>query len=680
MAKRGKSQRLPEGTWLWATIVFFLALLLRLIFLIEFSHVPLFDTPVMDPTYHHEWAQHIASGQSFVEGPFFRAPLYPYLLGAVYFIFGDGPWAPRILQILLGSLSALLTFFIALRVFNLKTARVAGVIVAMAGTLIFYDGQLLIPTLAIWLDLFGVYLLLEGLDRKQWWWYALSGLITGLSAIARPTILLFAVVAVFWLLLRRQKLLKSVAIYILALIIPMIPVTIYNWAVSGQFVPIATYGGLNFYIGNNLTSDGATAKIPGARQDWWGMMEDSEKIADEESGEKLNEFEQSSFWLNKTFDEIIDNPGHFIGLLGRKFLLLINGQELSNNFDLYFFAHQTTILRLLMWHALVYFPWGLVMPLAVCGLVLAPLWKRNILLLFLFICSYVLAVVLFFVTARYRLPLFPILAIFAGYALTQCWSVLRRKGLGGITTPLVILLVMLVVCNVDFLGYSGSSEAQGLHALASVYVKRGDDATAARYYRQALAADPTLTQASNDLAVLYLRHGETDQAIRLLKRAVTLAPGNVLIRLNLADCYNREGYPDSARAQLRIVLRKDPKSVEALNALALNYASAGLPDSARAYFQKLIDVSEPSANDYYNVGLTFAEQQNVDSAIVYYQHANKIDSSFAGAYFNLGYLLLGKADTLGAIRAFRSFMRHWRGDESKARQVDDILGKLTGTD
>lgn len=678
MTKRTKSHRFPEGTWRWAVIIFFLSLLLRVIFLLEFSHVPLFDTPVMDPAYHQQWAHYIASGQTFIEGPFFRAPLYPYLLGAVYFVFGDGPWAPRVLQIILGSLSAVLTFFIALRVFNLKTARIAGIIVSIAGTLIFYDGQLLIPTLAIWLDLIAVYLFLEAVEKKRWRWYALSGLATGLSAIARPTILLFVVVVLLWMLLKRQKLLKAAAIFVLALVVPMVPITIHNWAVSHQFVPIATYGGLNFYIGNNLTSDGVTAKIPGARQDWWGMMEDAEKIADEESGQKLNESEQSTFWLKKTFGEIIENPLHFVGLLGRKFLLLINGQELSNNFDLYFFAHQTTILKLLMWHALVYFPWGLVMPLAVCGLVLTVPWKRGDLLLFLFISSYVVAVVLFFVTARYRLPLLPFLAIFAGYVLAEIWSRIRKKGLAGSAAPLTVLLVMLVACNVDFLGYSGASQAQGLHTLASIYVQRGDDATAAKYYRQAIEADPSLTQATNDLAVLYLRHGQTDKALRLLKRAVILAPDNALIRINLADCYSREGSPDSARAELNVALRKQPENAEALNALALNFASAGMPDSARVYFLRLIGVSGPSANDYYNVGLTYAEQQNADSAITYYQHAIEVDTAFAGAYFNLGYLLLEKADTTGARAALQRFLSHWRGDESKDRQVQELLGRLTG--
>ena len=118
------------NTWqepfLWSTVIFIVAMSLRLIFLFEFESVPLFSHNIMDMAYHHDWATAVARGEEFVKGPFFRAPLYPLFLGAVYFLFGDNPWAIRIIQALMGSISAVLVYLIARRVFDNRTGLLAG--------------------------------------------------------------------------------------------------------------------------------------------------------------------------------------------------------------------------------------------------------------------------------------------------------------------------------------------------------------------------------------------------------------------------------------------------------------------------------------------------------------------------------------------------------------------------
>jgi len=43
------------------------------------------------------------------------------------------------------------------------------------------------------------------------------------------------------------------------LVLPIIPVTLHNALVGHDFVPIASQGGVNFYIGNNPVADGYTA-------------------------------------------------------------------------------------------------------------------------------------------------------------------------------------------------------------------------------------------------------------------------------------------------------------------------------------------------------------------------------------------------------------------------------------
>jgi len=189
----------------WLAFIFLAAFFFRLIFLFEFESVPLFDTPTMDMAYHHQWAQDIANGKDYIDGSFFRAPLYPYFLGFIYIFLGQSFWIVKLIQAISGSMSVVLVFLIGLRAFNLKIAATAALFCATCGTLIFYDGQLLVPSLAIFLNMLSLYFLVRAAQTSAVKDYFLGGLAMGFSAIARPTVLLFGVVILLWILLRKNK-------------------------------------------------------------------------------------------------------------------------------------------------------------------------------------------------------------------------------------------------------------------------------------------------------------------------------------------------------------------------------------------------------------------------------------------------------------------------------------------
>ena len=57
---------------------------------------------------YDQWAQRLAGGDWIGTDVFYQAPLYPYFLGVVYAIAGHDLLAVRIVQALVGSLSAVL--------------------------------------------------------------------------------------------------------------------------------------------------------------------------------------------------------------------------------------------------------------------------------------------------------------------------------------------------------------------------------------------------------------------------------------------------------------------------------------------------------------------------------------------------------------------------------------------
>ena len=161
-----------EGVFL--LLLFLFALGLRLVYLGQLRGSPMFDAPIMDAKYHDEWAQSIQkdwlqSTTPFHTGPFFRAPLYAYFLALIYTIFGHSYLAAGIVQLLMGSLSCLLIYWLGKKTFNPLVGKIAGVLAAAYGTFIYFEGELLIPVLILFLDLALILAVLSAEKRPGWW-------------------------------------------------------------------------------------------------------------------------------------------------------------------------------------------------------------------------------------------------------------------------------------------------------------------------------------------------------------------------------------------------------------------------------------------------------------------------------------------------------------------------------
>ncbi len=603
--------------------LFSFAFILRLIFLYQFQSVIMFDNPIVDMLYHHNWALAIANGEQFYAGPFFRAPLYPMFLGFVYWFFGESPWVIRVIQVVIGSVSCVLLYELGRELFSRKTGILASVIMGLYAPLIFFDAQLLVPNLAIFLNLTALVFIVRTQTKNDLTSYLLSGLFLGLSAITRPTIGLFALLLIIFLVyINRQKLkteFKKICLMILCICIPILPITVYNYIQSSEVTLIAAYGGINFYIGNYDGADGVSAVIPGVRPDWQGGKEDTKQIAEKTLGRTLTEAEQSDFWFDSAMDDIYKDPLRWLGLLSDKMMLLINGFELSNNFDFYYFAHQTTFMKLLLHRSFLFFPFGLLFPIACIGLLLLPIYEPKHKILLIYILATAFSIILFLVTARYRLYLVPPLILFASYAIMyikENWKVISKQK---IIISGSLFLLLLAVCNYDFYSYSKTTDAHGLHTTATIYNQKGNMYKASEYYQKALDADPNQAETLNDYALLLASQQKYKKAVKLLNRGVMLPNSNFMMGYNLGYIYLQMDKPAKAKVLFQNVIAKNPKYLYAYNNLGLSYMWLGQLDSALIIYQNLIKQDSQFSDSYYNVGLIWLDKSVADSAEYYLQ-------------------------------------------------------------
>ena len=93
-----------------------------------------------DAREYDAWAQRIAGGDWVGSGVFYQAPLYPYFVGAVYALFGRDLAVLRVIQALLGSVSCVLVAYAAGRLISKPAGAVAGFALAFYAPAIFFDG------------------------------------------------------------------------------------------------------------------------------------------------------------------------------------------------------------------------------------------------------------------------------------------------------------------------------------------------------------------------------------------------------------------------------------------------------------------------------------------------------------------------------------------------------------
>lgn len=607
----------------YALGIFVLAFAVRYAYLTQMKSSPLFDTPIMDAEYHDLWAQAIVAGEDFTQGVFFRAPLYPYFLALVYRTFGHDYLILRLFQFLIGSVGCVLVYLLGKRIFNRRTAVIGGVVTALYGVLIYFEGELLIPVLLVFLDLLLIWTLLWASERPSYARWGLCGVLLGSSAIARPNILLVGAAIIIWMIVasrRRPRRVRSrnvlhVGCFALGAVLVISPVTLRNYFKGHDLVLIASQGGMNFYIGNNDQSDGASAILPGARATWWGSYQDAKEMAEKSAGRSLKASEVSRYWYIQGMRFATGEPLKFLKLMARKFALFWNGNELSNNRDFYFFARSTPLLKLLIWRFIIYFPFGLFAPLAVVGAVLAHREGKKVAILEIFVLVYMLSIILFFVTARYRVPLIPIFILFSAYAVDRLILRIKQRRFSEIGKHAIVFLLVCILINLRIPGYSDANPGQAHYALGVVYAGKGDVTKAEQEYKAALSYNPGLSEAYVNLGSIYGDRGDHESALQYYRSALEKGADSGFVLYNIGIEYHNQGLLDQARVNYEssLAIRNDNPKVHYL--LGEIYRQEGMPQDAIREYQNTIRFDPLNAISYYRLGMIHNQMGNRGEAM-----------------------------------------------------------------
>lgn len=371
--------------------------------LLFLSPHPLFRYPVVDAAWHHAWASRVASGDILVFAPYFRAPLYPWLLGMAYAVFGSGPFTGPVLSLLLTCTGTAVFHRLALRMMPAPWALASSLAWASWGVSVFYSTQLLIEPLYTTLLLTSLFLLTgEGHDRAGW-------LVLGLAAVARPTALLLLPAA--WFAAGRPRLRRM-----LPVLGPVAVVWLCNAMTGDPMNLLSSQGGINFYIGNCPGSDGRTAFAPvevagTASPTGDGYVDNVELASRTAFPAETDGSVVSSLWTARTLSGILADPAGWLALLGRKTVYLLSPAEIPGNYDPYYYRGISPVLRVLLTPPPAGLPLLLLWLLLPGALSVRGRGGRAVSGAGSFGVLLAVGTLLFFVTARFRLPAVPFLLL-----------------------------------------------------------------------------------------------------------------------------------------------------------------------------------------------------------------------------------------------------------------------------
>ena len=537
---------------------------------------------VMDSWEYDQWGQTIASGDWLGDQPFFQAPLYPYLLGALYGAIGHSVTAAYLLQIAVAVLSLLALYAAGVELGNEGVGLVAAALAATTGVLIFHDVQLLkesFATSAMAVLLWG---LLRARRVDRWPPWLGCGVLLGVVAGLRENALLIAplLAALPWVGRSNARRAAAASAALLAgVALALLPWAARNLIVTGEPLLTTYQGGVNFYIGNHPGASGTYQPIVPGKQ--IPELERSEpvRLARQALGRPVTATEVSRYWLGRSLTWAREEPGAFLALQVRKLRLFWSFYEWPDAVDFYWMRERSPALVLAGVEV------GSLALLACVGAIVVAgawqLWSP----VFAVVLGWTAATVIFFVFSRYRLPMVPALCLLAAVPLARLGALARERRWRLFVPGAAAALALLALPHV--VGYRPRGDLVHYN-LARVYARRGDEAAAELQYRLALEANPRDFLSLMNLGNAAARRGSYAQALALYRRAEQIEPDSDAVLVNLGGAELTVGDLQAADQAVRRALELDPQSLEAEHLAGLIAERRGDFVTARAWNHRVL--------------------------------------------------------------------------------------------
>ena len=646
-----------------------LGALLRGLHLYQMRYTPFFEALILDARAYDAWAQRIAGGELIGSSAFWIDPLYAYVLGATYAIFGHDLMMPRVLNAVLGLATAWLVASTAQRVMSSRIAALAScALVCLFVPAIHFESQIEKTALTVFLMALLLELYSIGTQRAL----IGAGIVAGLATLARGNMVLFIPIGALALwrgwdrepgdgLVATAALGRKRALTFVACALPVVALaTAHNALASGELVPTTTNFGINLYIGNQADNEtGTYSSPPFVRPTTQTEQPDFRAEAERRTGETFNDRQLSSYWAGQAVRYAWAEPLASARLTWRKLYSVLHNDEIPDSEAVELFAHWSKVVGA----PLVWF--GQLIPLAVLGGVVC-LRRRGARVLVAVAGLYVLSLVPFFVLARLRMPLLPPLAVLAGGAVA--WLVAafdaeprRTRELAQAGALLALVAVFCVYQPEWMKQRTTGGLAIGWHNLGASLEQRGRLLDAARAFEHAIEVNDRAVPGSlRALGAYYQRQGDLVRAERMLRRLVEVKPDSASGRASWRSVLNaqiRQGDAQHAFEVLQEAVKDGPYDEDLHYLLGQTMVRQASAQAMVDFFSAEAEHDQKPQTSHYFWAVGLARLGDLKGARAQLDRALEIDPAHEMSQHRIGALLEQQSDLEGALEHYEEAAR-----------------------
>jgi len=606
------------------------AIAARVIYFIQYVRSPVAGFHKADHQYYIEWAARISGGDWLGTRVFEQGPLYPYLLGIGFKLFGSQEYVILALQLVAGVITAVLVYASGKRLWGSTTGLLAGFVAALYGPLMYAECMLMKSFLSPMFTMASLYWGLRFQDDGRTRWLTLAGASIGLSCLIRENhiLMLIPLLAIAWFASwrnsaamksnndtqdERKRSIKNVGCAVAAFGLMLLPSLARNLYVTGEFIVVTSGGGEVFYMAYEPKADGYYGNPEFVRPSPFFEHEDFRAEASRRSGRELTQGESSRYWFGQAWKHAIGSPVRTVGLMFRKAAILANDFEVPDSFEFRVVREFIPIL-----YALPTMGW--IVGFGLLGYCVSLRDYRRMSLPLGIAAAHIIFVVLVYNFARFRIGLVPVWLLFAAFGLTWLTNVVRTRVAGWSLKACGSILLVSFVTVCAFLppmGYAKTALPLRQKENRQQLLDRRELIRNIDELRHSVADNPDDPKLQRQLAFHLMEFGAFNEGIQIYERAIEMAPKDPRTRLLYGiDLHRGMNRTDTAITQLKQATKLAPDLEEAHNELIQIFMKRKGYKAALFHYQKLSELNPQNSRLHFNVANLLQATGEMAKAIV----------------------------------------------------------------
>ena len=548
-----------------------------MIYVIQSTENPLFGVPVVDAHLYSQWAGRMVDGTWLWDQVENYLPVYPAFLAVQQIVFGVSPFVNKILQGLMGALTAVMMAQVAARAWNRQVGLIAGYLIATYWMLVIFGAEKFAETFGIFFQSLTIWLLIRYCER--FWAILAAGISFALAAGVRANLFLILPFILCWLAWQnwrhRMRGFTAVVLFFLGTILIIGPIVVRNYQISGSPM-LRAQASWSLYSGLSPEFEGLHPPD--------GILFQKHMFNAHQHG-AFTEKEIEDYWYDRIKIVTRENPSGVALNFLRHLVIFANAREWSQEIDVYAYRNYSNILSL---------PWTgfwLIGPFGLLGLVLSRRLSKDQLLIIIFTIIGILSILPFKASDRYRLPSAVLLALFAALALWYFFQWVKIRNWRVLLTVVPLLVLACLLCWPDWQNLTLRKSSRHNYFIGRHYENIGRMNDAIRAYEKSMHEFPWDPDSPCRIGCILIRQKQPDRAMEFLRQALQRESEFPKVMNAVAYIHLQSGDLAAAEKELNASLRLAPANVDAFMLMANLLHRKGQNEAEIAFLKKAVAIS-----------------------------------------------------------------------------------------